>query len=306
MPSARPSTSSPLCSCRWHTRALAGSMTSRLATSAMRCLSLRRGVRSSIYISAAEARFVRRNLEEIDPRQLKPWDIERELAKPPEDGTISPYYDICLPSFLKENYYLSGATCNGLLHLHNANLGHALWNPTTDCACLDGVFYCKAFKNGVSGPVFCSFDLSTETMSTLPFPELSESEFKIIKYKGMLSVVEWLDDKDDVPWKFQLWSLKDGSWTRESAFHTRGIRQMLWFSPDGKLLYFASLNDELVVFDRSIGMLKHIGVKWFSSKPKIIPFVESFAQLNGISHVEETHEQKKEEKDEAAYDVSLN
>ncbi|XP_042031712.1 uncharacterized protein LOC121778423 [Salvia splendens] len=60
-----------------------GSMTSRLATSAMRCLSLRRGVRSSIYISAAEARFVRRNLEEIDPRQLKPWDIERELAKPP-------------------------------------------------------------------------------------------------------------------------------------------------------------------------------------------------------------------------------
>ncbi|KAG6386107.1 hypothetical protein SASPL_154995 [Salvia splendens] len=85
-------------------------MTSRLATSAIRCLSLRRGVRSSVYVSAAEARFVRRNLEEIDPRQLKPWDIKRELAKPPAyhwppDLALSVYEIKCTSSCLQLDIY---------------------------------------------------------------------------------------------------------------------------------------------------------------------------------------------------------
>ncbi|XP_047948797.1 uncharacterized protein LOC125194581 [Salvia hispanica] len=288
-----------------------------------------------------------------------------------EDGTFSPKYYTCPPSFLND-YSFTGATSNGLLHFHNRDSSaHALWNPTTNeykilpipeprpknleewrlrafgmwcdhkfedikvmqinilnladqvhcffdqfslyslktnswrlislctqfdydlfvCACISGVVYCRACdrKNGVM--VIRSFDLSTETMSTLPSPELGGNICKIFECNGLLSVVALFFDEDSVPCKFQLWTMRDGSWIMESVFHTRGVRRMLWLSRDGKLLYFVSMADELVVFDRSIGKLKHLGVNCFSYEPNIIPFVESFGQLNGISHVEEVHSQ---------------
>lgn len=66
-------------------------------------------------------------------------------------------------------------------------------------------------------------------------------------------------------------------WTRESVIHTHAVKKPLWFSPDGKLLYFASCTDELVVFDRAVGKLKY--VDWStnigSDDPMMIPFFRS-------------------------------
>ncbi|XP_047963150.1 putative F-box protein At3g10240 [Salvia hispanica] len=405
-------------------------MASRLATSSLRCLqnsamrnlSLRRGVRSSIYVSRTESQSARRKVEAtLDP--LSPFDrlplyrrshslprfdwppdlalcvyeikhtsSSLQLSKPKpetetvvyyhnhvlctyllkEDGTFSPKYSTCPPSFLND-YSFTGATFNGLLHFHNPkSSSHALWNPTTSeykilpnpkphpktleewrlkafgmwcdhkfedikvlqinilnlarevqccfdqfnlyslktnswrlipvctqfcydlfvCACISGVVYCKAHGKNNDVTVIRSFDLSTETMSTLPFPKHDGNPYKLFECNGLLSVVALLYDEDGVPCQFHLWTMRDGSWIMESVFHTRGVREMLWLSLDGKLLYFVSMTDELMVFDRSIGKLKHLGVNCFGYNPNIIPFVESFGQLNGISHVEETLEER--------------
>ncbi|XP_057764241.1 uncharacterized protein LOC130985327 [Salvia miltiorrhiza] len=85
--------------------------------------------------------------------------------------------------------------------------------------------------------------------------------------------------------------MSEGSWTRESVFHTCGVWKPLWFLQNGELLYFASLNDELAVFDHAIGKLKHLGMYCFSTSPRLILFFESFVQLNGISDVEEEKEE---------------
>ena len=52
-----------------------------------------------------------------------------------------------------------------------------------------------------------------------------------------------------------------------------------------RLLYFASVTDELVVFDRAVGKLKYVGVDWSPNKYRstdlmMIPVFESFVQLN--------------------------
>ncbi|VFQ61671.1 unnamed protein product [Cuscuta campestris] len=107
------------------------------------------------------------------------------------------------------------------------------------------------------------------------------------EYKGLLSALECWDLESNfypyVPWKFDLWVMRDGSWTRESVIETRAVKEPLWFSLDGKLLYFTSLTDELVVFDRDTGKLKYLGVNWPNTsitRPMMIPFYESFVQLN--------------------------
>ncbi|KAL1561434.1 hypothetical protein AAHA92_04140 [Salvia divinorum] len=108
-----------------------------------------------------------------------------------------------------------------------------------------------------------------------------------MEYKGLLSALACWYDEDQYPAmlsKYELWIMSDGSWKKESIFHTRGVQKPLWFSQDGKLLYFASVTDELVMFDRATGELKYLGIDWFSSRGKIdpmmIPFFESFVQLN--------------------------
>lgn len=99
---------------------------------------------------------------------------------------------------------------------------------------------------------------------------------KLLECNGLLSVVALLHDEDSEPCQFHLWTMRDGSCILEFFFHTPGVRKMLWLSRDGKLVYFVSLADELVVFDRSIGKLKHLGVNCFWYELNIIPFVESF------------------------------
>ncbi|KAG6385688.1 hypothetical protein SASPL_154525 [Salvia splendens] len=109
----------------------------------------------------------------------------------------------------------------------------------------------------------------------------------------MLGALEFYTCEPDSyprPFNFQLWVMSDGSWTRESVFHIRRIREPLLFSEDGKLLYLTFLGEyeqELVVFDRASGKLKHLGIASHVDDPAMFPFVESFVQLNGISSIEE-------------------
>ncbi|KAL1562132.1 F-box/kelch-repeat protein-like protein isoform X7 [Salvia divinorum] len=156
-------------------------------------------------------------------------------------------------------------------------------------ACVAGVFYCIASLKRTD--VIFAFDFSTETISSLPLPlpppdNLCDYYYYFLEYKGLLSALACWDYKDTcVPLKYELWIMSDGSWTKESVFHTRGGIQMpLWFSQDGKLLYFVSVTNELVMFDRANGELKHLGIEWASAhiriKPMMIPFFESFVQLN--------------------------
>ncbi|KAG6419915.1 hypothetical protein SASPL_116428 [Salvia splendens] len=153
-------------------------------------------------------------------------------------------------------------------------------------ACIAGVFYCRARR------VILSFDFSTETLSILPSPLTSLDDmcdhYFFMEYKGLLSVLACWYDEDirhsAVPVKYELWIMSNGSWTRESIFHIRGVQLPVWFSQDGKQLYLASATDELVMFDRDTGELKHLGIDWASagsrSRPMMIPFFESFVQLN--------------------------
>ncbi|XP_047983280.1 uncharacterized protein LOC125223995 isoform X2 [Salvia hispanica] len=148
-----------------------------------------------------------------------------------------------------------------------------------ESVCVAGVFYCRASLNKTG--VILSFDFNTETLSTLSLPNKNCNRHYFLDYKGLLSVLAcwWDEDLDDeIPWKYELWIRSAGSWTRESIFHVHGVSKPLWFSQDGKLLYFASVDDELVMFDRSTGKLNHLGVDCWMSK--VIPFFESFVQLN--------------------------
>ncbi|KAG6385691.1 hypothetical protein SASPL_154528 [Salvia splendens] len=119
----------------------------------------------------------------------------------------------------------------------------------------------------------------------------------------MLSALEFYTCEPDSyprPFNFQLWVMSDGSWTRESVFHIRRIREPLLFSEDGRLLYLTFLGEykqELVVFDRANGKLKHLGIASHVDDPAMFPFVESFVQLNGISCIEEVLVVRLEEKD---------
>ncbi|XP_047964403.1 uncharacterized protein LOC125208918 isoform X2 [Salvia hispanica] len=59
-----------------------------------------------------------------------------------------------------------------------------------------------------------------------------------------------------------------------------------------------SLTDDIMVFDRATGELKNHGGNKYAIYPKLIPFVESFVQLNGITHVEEFNLIEDEDEDE--------
>ncbi|XP_042040092.1 uncharacterized protein LOC121785738 isoform X1 [Salvia splendens] len=158
--------------------------------------------------------------------------------------------------------------------------------------CVYGTFYCIT-----STGVLLAFDFSTETFSTLPLPNIYCHKYLFLEYKGMLGALEFYTcepDKYSRPYNFELWVMSDGSWTRESVFHIRSIRQALLFSEDGRLLYLTFLGkyeQELVVFDRANGKLKHLGIASHVDDPAMFPFVESFVQLNGISCTEEGNEE---------------
>ena len=161
-------------------------------------------------------------------------------------------------------------------------------------ACIDGVFYITTIQRQKTR-VILMFDFSTETLSSLPSPLPSPNDphlypnyYYLMEYKGLLGALACFNDKDDrirdVPLKYELWIMSDGSWTRESVFHTHGVKMPLWFSHDGKLLYLASSTNEIVMFDRTTGELKHLGIDWSSAnhktEPMMIPFFESFVPLN--------------------------
>ncbi|KAL6507149.1 hypothetical protein OROHE_022048 [Orobanche hederae] len=163
-------------------------------------------------------------------------------------------------------------------------------------ACINDCFYCGATQNDDTD-VILSFDFSTETLSSLPLPPGSGGlcSYYFLEYKGLFGFfICW--EAERIPFKFELWVRKNESWTRESVFHARGVYRPLWFARNGELLYFASLIDEILAFDRTTGKLKHLGIHPFTGS--IFPFFESFVQFNGVSDVEEQEEEEEEEEEE--------
>lgn len=153
--------------------------------------------------------------------------------------------------------------------------------------CINGFFYCLATLEGESGRVILSFDFSTETLSTLRLPSYdSRPTFsRLIEYRGLFSVLlGWVAESGN--WKHEFWVMEEGSWTRESVFHTYGIWRPVSFSENGELLYFASFDDELLLFDRITGKLKHLGIYLWSDGVKLVPFLGSSVRLTEISDVE--------------------
>ncbi|XP_047974728.1 uncharacterized protein LOC125216967 isoform X2 [Salvia hispanica] len=200
------------------------------------------------------------------------------------NGDLSPQYYVYPPSFLAEQGYLfTGATSNGVLHFHNKDLGsHALWNLLTvfdGYGCVSGGFYCVAYRKE-SGECILSFDISTETFSTLPTPNdySYDTRYDFLEYKGYLCIIENEGYNLRMP---RLWVLgDDGLWMRESFFDTIGVGWPLWSSYDGNLLYFPSLvDDALVVFDCATGVL----VVYHEVKcSSMVPFSQSLTQLNKL------------------------
>ncbi|XP_057809508.1 uncharacterized protein LOC131023887 isoform X3 [Salvia miltiorrhiza] len=150
--------------------------------------------------------------------------------------------------------------------------------------------------------VLLSFDFSTETLSSIPGPPIQNGWSCVIflEYKGFFGYVPCWKDENEIPVRFELWVMKNGSWTMESVFHTCGVSRPLWFSRNGELLYFSSLNEEVLVFDRVTGKLNHPGINFGWPGTWLTPFVENFVQLNGISHAE-AEDLEKEEGGEEEY-----
>ncbi|XP_047974719.1 uncharacterized protein LOC125216967 isoform X1 [Salvia hispanica] len=145
--------------------------------------------------------------------------------------------------------------------------------------CVSGGFYCVAYRKE-SGECILSFDISTETFSTLPTPNdySYDTRYDFLEYKGYLCIIENEGYNLRMP---RLWVLgDDGLWMRESFFDTIGVGWPLWSSYDGNLLYFPSLvDDALVVFDCATGVL----VVYHEVKcSSMVPFSQSLTQLNKL------------------------
>ncbi|XP_057787738.1 uncharacterized protein LOC131004977 [Salvia miltiorrhiza] len=177
---------------------------------------------------------------------------------------------------------------------------------------INGVYYTLGYLIGnVEIGVLLSFDFSTETLSSIPRPPiqkgLSSSSLTVppiqklsscahfLEYKGLFGYLACWEAENKIPVRFELWVMKNGSWTMESVFNTCGVSRPLRFSRNGELLYFLSVNNEVLVFDRATGKLNHPDINFCWSIAQLTPFVESFVQLNGISHAEAEDLEKEEE-----------
>ncbi|KAL6548218.1 hypothetical protein OROGR_008639 [Orobanche gracilis] len=90
-----------------------------------------------------------------------------------------------------------------------------------------------------------------------------------------------LGGKEEMP----KWVLENASWRKESVFHSYGVYNPLWFSKNGKLLYFSCFDDEIVLFDRVTRKLEHLGVYSHSGTINPVLVSKSFVRLNEISVV---------------------
>lgn len=152
--------------------------------------------------------------------------------------------------------------------------------------CINGVFYIPAISHEEQTQVVLSFDFSTETLSALPLPPDTRCSLivhSIFEYNGMISVLVY-SPNETVPSCYELWILyKKGWWINASVFSTCGIQSPVCFSKGGGLLYFESMDDELLVFDRATGKLKHLGIYCFSNRIKFHPV--SKGNYNGELHL---------------------
>ncbi|XP_057776352.1 uncharacterized protein LOC130995211 isoform X2 [Salvia miltiorrhiza] len=179
-----------------------------------------------------------------------------------------------------------------------------MFSPASTCT--NDVFYCGA-SFGESECII-SFNFSTETLSKIHLPLLDKTKcYQIMEYKGLLSIVVYssMFGTNREPSEYELWVMNDGLWSRESVFHVCGVHEPVWFSRNGRFLYFESFRDEVVVFDRATGKSKNLGIHCYSTRLKIYPLAESFVQLNGVSLVEDLEElvrvEEEEEDDDYGY-----
>ncbi|KAL6502670.1 hypothetical protein OROHE_024323 [Orobanche hederae] len=167
-------------------------------------------------------------------------------------------------------------------------------------ACIDGVYYSAARLIDPDGAqAIMAFNLSTETLYMENLPSIAIDGYFlywILEYKGLLSILVYPCTGYE-PTKYELWVRKDEVWTRESVLHVSGVRYPTWFSKNGRLLYFESFKDEVVVFDRATGKSKNLGIHSHSKQLRFYPFAENFVQLNGVSVDEEQGKEEGEEDD---------
>ncbi|KAL6523867.1 hypothetical protein OROMI_030962 [Orobanche minor] len=162
--------------------------------------------------------------------------------------------------------------------------------------CINGAFYSTGARKAVGDTDIISFDFSTETLSTIPLPNQTRDSdgYCFLEYKGLLGcLVYW---RDSTKCRYELWVMTiDKSWTRGTVFNTCGVRKPLWFSQNGMLLYFETFDNELVVFDRATGKLKHLDICLYADYGmRLIPVLESFVPLNRMLDLKV--QDKKEEK----------
>ncbi|KAL6528197.1 hypothetical protein OROHE_015147 [Orobanche hederae] len=145
--------------------------------------------------------------------------------------------------------------------------------------CLNGCYYCLAYVDNIQ--VVMSFDFATETLSSLPLPNVTKSDsYRVVKYKGWLGVV--VVPLYEAERSYGLWVMNDGSWSKETVFHTSVVWQLECFSENGELLYFQNFRQEFAVFDRATGKSKTLGFYGINGCIELIPFYESFVQLKSL------------------------
>lgn len=113
----------------------------------------------------------------------------------------------------------------------------------------------------------CVSFFANETTSTVPLTVgcSATDELRLVEYKGLPSV---LISKlmEPIPSTYYHYVWDNGKWSYNYRLCTCGVQRPICFSRDGQVLYFESLNDELVMLNLTTGEIKRLGV-YCSSKP---------------------------------------
>ncbi|KAL6513615.1 hypothetical protein OROGR_021101 [Orobanche gracilis] len=174
----------------------------------------------------------------------------------------------------------------------------------TSGVCFEGNYYSIAYMEDDSQCIL-SFNFATATFSRIPLPNMSESDdCDVVEYNGRLGVVVY--SNDEVERSYGLWVMSDdGSWSKETVFHTFGVRWLDCFSEKGELVYFQNFRDESLVFDRATGKLKTLGCYSNNGCIRLVPFYESFVQLKEQEQEQAQVREEEEEEEEGFGEVPL-
>ncbi|GMI93367.1 hypothetical protein like AT3G06240 [Hibiscus trionum] len=159
--------------------------------------------------------------------------------------------------------------------------------------CIDGICYWEAMTEYHRDNLILSFDMVSETFSTLHFPDfggsLEQYNVQLLEFNGSLGVI--VHPRLETEKSFDLWVM-NGAWTKQFSIESiSGVKKLLGFWKNGELFYRGS-SDELLLFEPSTQELKKLGINAYPDATCLVAYVESLVPINGRSEHDEhiTHQ----------------